>query len=240
MSQYPYDPMAAHLPERNGLGVAGFVCSLVGLVTAGILCPIGLLLSLVALGRRPRGFAIAGVILGLVGSCGGLIVAAVIVSLVLAGGAAVALAVLISDPQRLEISTDMVTIAAAVQQYKQQNRVLPASLDDLKLENSVRTDPWGHPYEYHFSDATELGFDLISAGKDGQFGTDDDASLSTLDRLWSDAFSEFKKKQKELASKNPVVITIGSDKPKPAEAPAEPRPIDPPGPTEPAGGGGEN
>ena len=240
MSQYPYDPMAAPVQERNGLGLAGFICSLVGLFTGGLLCPIGLLISLIALGRRPRGFAIAGVIVGLLGSCGGLILIVFFSSLVLAMLAAIGLAVAMSDPQRLEITTDMVTTAAAVQQYQQGNRTLPASLDLLDLEDSVRTDPWGNQYEYHFSDATDMGFDLISAGEDGQFGTDDDASLSKLDKLWANAFDEFKQKQKELASKDPLIIKFSSDDTKPAEAPADPDPAEPGEPEEPAGGGGEN
>ncbi len=53
----------------NGLGVAGFVVSLVGLVTClWIICPIGLILSFIAMFRRPRGMAIAGFIIGLLGS----------------------------------------------------------------------------------------------------------------------------------------------------------------------------
>jgi molecular chaperone DnaK len=79
-------------PPTNGLGIAGFVCSLVGLCAGGLLSPVGLILSLVALGREPRGFAIAGVILGALGSCGFLplialafIAPAVLVGLGLAG-----------------------------------------------------------------------------------------------------------------------------------------------------------
>src|SRR4051794_20572043 len=64
---YPYNPPTP--APTNGLGIAGFVVSLVGLIlTGGILCPIGLLLSLFALFRRPRGFAIAGFIIGIIGS----------------------------------------------------------------------------------------------------------------------------------------------------------------------------
>ena len=240
MSQYPYDPMAVPAQEKNGLGLAGFICSLVGLFVGGLLCPIGLLLSLIALGRRPRGFAIAGVIVGLLGSCGGLIVAAAVFSVALAGAAAVGLAVLLANPVRLEISTDFVTIASVVQQYRQENRVLPASLDELDLEVSVHTDPWGNQYQYHFTDTEDLGFDLISAGEDGEFGTEDDAALSKLDKLWSGALDDFKKKQKELGSRGPVIIHFDSDETDHAEAPEDPAPLDPAEPEGPAGGGGEN
>src|SRR5215210_2130737 len=60
-----YDTHGAVMyPERrpsNTLGIVGFVL-------AFCLPPIGLILSLAALARRPRGFAIAGVIIGLLGS----------------------------------------------------------------------------------------------------------------------------------------------------------------------------
>lgn len=52
----------------NGLGTAGFVVSLVGFVTCGILCPLGLLLSFFGLLKPPRGMAVAGTILGGLGS----------------------------------------------------------------------------------------------------------------------------------------------------------------------------
>lgn len=49
--------------QQNGLGVAGFVTSLVALLTCGILTPISLILSLVALRKEPRGLAIAGTVI---------------------------------------------------------------------------------------------------------------------------------------------------------------------------------
>lgn len=49
--------------ETNGLGIAGFVLSILSLLTLGLLSPLSLLLSLIAVFRRPRGFAIAGLII---------------------------------------------------------------------------------------------------------------------------------------------------------------------------------
>lgn len=62
----PNTPVVA---EKNGLGVAGFVLSLVGLVLCWvpfanfILSGIGFILSLVGVFRRPKGLAIAGIII---------------------------------------------------------------------------------------------------------------------------------------------------------------------------------
>lgn len=52
----------------NTIGTAGFITSIVGLLTCGCLSPLGLLFSLLGLLSRPRGFAFAGTILGVIGS----------------------------------------------------------------------------------------------------------------------------------------------------------------------------
>ena len=73
MSSYPSAPNPGYSgyqpPPSNSLGISGFVVSLAGVVvTFGFLCPIGLILSLIALRKEPRGFAVAGTIIGLLGS----------------------------------------------------------------------------------------------------------------------------------------------------------------------------
>jgi hypothetical protein len=70
MSYAPMQHVQVIVPEppSNGLGVAGFVISLLSILLCGLTSPIGLLVSLVALAWRPRGLAAAGVILGGVGS----------------------------------------------------------------------------------------------------------------------------------------------------------------------------
>lgn len=65
MSQFATPTNAERRPMSNSLGFAGFLCSTIGLVcTVGILCPIGFVLSLIGLRKQPRGFAIAGSIIG--------------------------------------------------------------------------------------------------------------------------------------------------------------------------------
>lgn len=55
--------------QSNGLGVAGFVISLIGLLLCGgFLCPLGLLLSFIAMFKEPRGMAVAGFLIGLLGT----------------------------------------------------------------------------------------------------------------------------------------------------------------------------
>jgi hypothetical protein len=54
----------------NGMGLAGFILSLVGLFSAGCLSPIALVFSLIGLAKEPRGFAIAGLVISLVSLLG--------------------------------------------------------------------------------------------------------------------------------------------------------------------------
>ncbi len=48
----------------NGFGLAGFIISLVSVLTMFLLAPVGLILSIIGLRKAPRGLAIAGVIIG--------------------------------------------------------------------------------------------------------------------------------------------------------------------------------
>ena len=61
-------PLHSCRQEGNPLALAAFICSLIGFFSGGILSPIGVILALFALGKHPRGFAIAALILGLLGS----------------------------------------------------------------------------------------------------------------------------------------------------------------------------
>jgi hypothetical protein len=180
MSQYTYQPAPIAQPS-NGLGIAGFICSLLGIFTGTILSPVGLILSLIALGRRPRGFAIAGVIIGLLGSCAGLIAVLFFGAIILAalGIGAVALMSL-GSTQRLEVFSDMFQSVAAVRKYQTEYNQLPADLSELNLNDELLIDPWGNRYDYHFNDESKLGFDLVSRGPDGNPGTEDDIELSSF------------------------------------------------------------
>lgn len=43
------------------------------------------------------------------------------------------------------------------------------------LKDAIPLDPWGHAYSYEFpGKANPAGYDVRSAGPDGQFGTNDD------------------------------------------------------------------
>jgi hypothetical protein len=166
-------PMA---PESNGLGLAGFITSLVGLVvTGGLLCPIGLILSLIALSRRPRGFAIAGTVLGAVGSCGSCLVALFVIPLV-AGGLLFAAFALVASGGVSGLNTldHMMQVDRAITQYVHVHHTLPESLSDLNLPADLLEDGWGTPLQYSVTrDGAHEHWTLQSAGSDKQFDADD-------------------------------------------------------------------
>ena len=76
-------------PKKNGIGTAGFVLALLGLILCWvpvldwILWLLGLIFSIIGVFRRPRGLAIAGLVI----SCLGLILLIVVLGAI---GAAVA------------------------------------------------------------------------------------------------------------------------------------------------------
>ena len=202
-----------YLPARrsNVLGIIGFVCALVGLVSGGhILSPLGLILSLIALGDRPRAFAVWGAILGLLGTCGWFLLLLVLV-VAAAGLAAAGVGVFfLSQTDRIEVTSDMGKIAMLAEDYKKANRgIVPADLSVLPLQLPNTIDPWGHTYRYELIEE-DPGFDIVSDGPDGASGTDDDVRLSRLDKYWEGAGEDFKRQMEEFEkrSQNPHTTTV--------------------------------
>lgn len=169
--------------DTNTLGLVGFILSIVGLCSGGLLSPVGFIISLVALKDQPKGFAIAGAVIGGLGSCGILLSLLVIplflIGILVAAGAtaaAVALAAAIGGPQ-LEAAVELQIIERMVERYQDEQGALPATLDDMfnrfNPSEGLRKDPWGHAYL--FEPATDgASFRVFSAGPDGIPGNADD------------------------------------------------------------------
>lgn len=149
----PYPTNVSRGEASNGLGLAGFIVSLVGLVSCGLISPIGLVLSLVGLGKSPKGFAIAGTVLGILGS----LWAFVLVFIVRKA----------QEPLRI------LPVIMAVQQYTGRYHTVPKSLDALGVQPSMLTDAWGTQYRLTPS-ADGRWVELRSAGADRAFDTPDD------------------------------------------------------------------
>jgi hypothetical protein len=203
MPQYVMMPTPAR--QRNGLGLFGFLVAFVGLfIPTGIVCILGLMLSLVAVGRAPRGLAATGVVLGLIGTIFWLVVsvAVVLAGLVAAIGAVVfsAGAFVLVQPEVVEITSDMVNVTLAAREHQRNAGETPSDLHDLGLGVATMTDPWGNGYRFEAVEH-EPGFDVTSAGRDGAFDTDDDVALSRLDHLWEQALVDFEQKMDEIGNR---------------------------------------
>jgi hypothetical protein len=166
----------------NGLGIAGFVLSILGVLTCGMLTVLSLPLSLIALAKRPRGFAIAGTVISLVG-------VALFASI---GWGAFKLYVLgrdkITELQGIaKTQVEMQVVQNDVERYRaENNNVLPDGIEGNKLA-VVHKDGWGTALKY---ETIEGGYIIRSAGPDKQFDTADDVKSNEkkfADQLQIDA-----------------------------------------------------
>lgn len=159
--------------QSNGLGLAGFIVSLVGLLACGgLICPVGAIMSAFALKREPRGFAIAGLILGLIGSAW-MIVAVFVIGLG-AIAAAIGLGALLYAG---EVALDANNIREAINAQVAAGEAAPATLDDVKgIQEGWKTDKWGQGYHFTLAE-DKKSFKLVSDGPDKKPGTLDDIQL---------------------------------------------------------------
>jgi membrane-bound ClpP family serine protease len=181
MTVSPQPPQYTHVivqrPPANALGIIGFILSLIGLAgicipPVGLLAVIGVILSFIGLFRAPRGLAIAGLLVGLLGS---LFVAFYTVLFIMFGIASAA--GFGQFVPRLECLVDFLQIQQAVATYRATKNTYPTTLEDLtSLDQDAKVDHWGHPY--HFSVDVQTGeVTLLSDGADGIAGNDDDIKL---------------------------------------------------------------
>jgi len=196
MSQTDFPAVDVPVPQQNTLAIVGLVVSVLGLLgSGGILCPIGLIISLIALGKPyGRGWAIGGIVVGLLGTCMGIAVifiagAFIMIAIAAAGVGVGVIALVATQGENIEVSADMLKIADKVVIYEDENSSLPADLDALDIDMPTLTDPWGNPYRYILTER-KPGFEITSWGADGQPETDDDIRLSKLNMAWEKAFDD--------------------------------------------------
>jgi hypothetical protein len=167
-------------PPGNGLGIAGFIVSLVGIFTCGLLAPVGLILSAVGMRKEPRGLAVAGLVMGILGL---LEAAAVVVFFVLAVQSA-SRGIAALGPHFTTI-TAIPAAGMRIKMYSDKHgAALPADVDG-NTEIAAMRDGWGHPLRYHQVNATE--FEIRSGGPDGLFDTADDLNESLNTAAWPPA-----------------------------------------------------
>ncbi len=172
----PNEPPPLPTASSNPLGIAGFVVSLAGLLlTCGVLCPVGCVLSLFGLRRQPRDFAIAGVAIGAVGTLLAVVAAIFVVKaldLRERGGGDGSF-----EFEGPRVSTEL-TLSMAEELIDLENEEkgrLPADEDGTALLESM-TDGWGRALRYERGG--DVGYTIRSAGPDGAFGTGDDVTAT--------------------------------------------------------------
>lgn len=173
MSDATHPSPAPNTPGTNGLGLAGFIVSLLGILgTCGLLSPVGLIMSAFAMRKEPKGFAVAGLVIGIIGTLTGLIgvifFGVVFLSIIALAGAGIAL----SGPNLETFGTIMET-SEEINEYYETMNTLPESLDAITtMEPGLGTDAWGNTLIYTIQD--ENAYALTSMGEDGIADTDDD------------------------------------------------------------------
>ena len=165
--------------DNNTIGLVGFVLSLVGLIgccfqPAALVSLAGLILSIIGLSRRPRGLAIAGTILGIIGLAGVLIIFLMVgVAIVAFVPLMIAIAAL-AGPE-IETAVEQAILEQAVARYVDETGSIPVDLSQIPdLEEKLRTDPWGTLYRLDVIDPGTEDFLIRSAGEDKVFDTEDD------------------------------------------------------------------
>ncbi|TWT32105.1 DUF4190 domain-containing protein [Blastopirellula retiformator] len=159
-------------PPVNALGIWGFFVSLFGLVfTLGAISPIGLILSLFAMFHPRRGFAVAGMLIGIVGTA---LIAAIV------GAAAIA-----ADtyhhyahevPQIEQTLAKLDDAIIVIETDRHEKGELPEGVDGNKLVLPI-TDAWQQSLRYEPADSGE-DYAVRSAGPDQKFDTADDLRMA--------------------------------------------------------------
>ena len=146
-------------PQTNAVGKAGFILSILGILTCGILSPFSLVLSLIGLGKEPKATAKGGVLLSLLG-CLTLIPAAYFGYQVFDGAR-----------EEAQVLRAALNASALLQDETGDASQLSAEMKAKILQDNL--DPWSKPFSYVQLDGE---FELLSAGADGEFSTSDDSS----------------------------------------------------------------
>lgn len=164
-SPYSNSSFGSSPPPVNGLGIAGFVLSIIGLLTCGTLNILSLPLSLIALLWKPRGFAFAGTIISFLG----------VGFLTLAGWAIVAgfigLKGLAEEAGKAFDTHAAISEAnEAIRRYQQEHNALPDGIEGNKLVVEKK-DAWQTELRYEVDGNNYV---IRSAGPDKTFDTPDD------------------------------------------------------------------
>lgn len=169
----PYQPPAPHHgpQQSNGWATAGFIVSIVGLFLCGIPSIIGLLLSMIGLTKTPKGFAVAGIAISLLGlielALGGLLIYT----------GYIAVNRVATEYQRMATSFILESESRRIGEEWESTGVLPSEVDGAEMLE-LKTDAYGQPIVYETDGES---FTLRSRGEDGTLMTEDDITAGPYD-----------------------------------------------------------
>jgi len=157
-------------PGSNGMGIAGFVVSLVGLLACGgILWPVSLGLCIAGMKREPKGLAIAGLVISCVSAMLFFVMFLPLFILPFIVGAAAG----VSTSSVLQNTSEQMALDRMILAHVTQTGSLPPTIASLPLSDpSMAIDAWGTPYRLTLDPANAYTID--SAGPDKAFDTPDD------------------------------------------------------------------
>ena len=149
-------------PRRNGLAAAGFRMSIIGLLSLGFLSPLALLLCMLGLIRSPRGWALSGTLLSLVGVG--------LMATVITG---------IAHHQESHSGYKFHRTAKAMKQLSDEIKEQVVANDGKLIEDVKGSrmaleykDAWGNELRYEPVD--KAGYAIRSVGPDGRYASFDD------------------------------------------------------------------
>lgn len=178
MSQPPlsYQSTTIRPASPNVLAIIGFILAMLGL--SGFCAPpafafglIGALLCAIALFRRPRGLAIAGLVVGVLELLAALSFL-VVVGIYYGSKARTAM----QDAQFATSVDHAREIAFAIDRYRNEHHALPPTLNDLPPLGADAMDGLGNPIRY-VPNLEQQTYRLMSDCWDGKPNTADDATL---------------------------------------------------------------
>ena len=160
-------PAPSGQSATNSWGLAGLVTSILGIFTCGLLHPVSLLISLVGLMKPPRGTAIAGLVISLLGTGFFALMGYGIVMTVLGVKEAV------TDAHRKnQTAVTISEIKTRIENHRDMTGALPDSVEGNKLILDDK-DGWDQPLRYETSADKYV---IRSAGPDQKMDTPDDVT----------------------------------------------------------------
>ena len=154
-------------PKENGFGLAGFIVSIAGLLLCGIPSIFAVVLSLIGLRKEPKGLAIAGLLIGLVG----------LAEAALAGFLAFSAYELAQDAgtffQEFGIEVQLYEHANAIGDEWESNSRIPTQAEGEAILLGKR-DSIGNQIVY---ETDGNSFSLRTAGADGTLDSEDDITV---------------------------------------------------------------